>query len=51
MNSIITKHRRKMGDVHLDVIVRIKSYCQNNGVVDLDCVYKTWVQAKDRREN
>ena len=40
-----------MGDVHLDVIVRIKSYRQSNGVVDLDCVYKTYVQAKDRREN
>ena len=32
------------------MIVRIKSYLQSNGVVDLDCVYNAWVQAKDRRE-
>ena len=50
MNSIITKQRNGMGNVHLDMSVRIKSYLQSNGAVDLDCVYKVWVQAKDGRE-
>ena len=36
MNSIKTKQRNRMGDIHLDMIVRIKSYLQSNGVVDLD---------------
>ena len=50
MNSIKTKQRNRMGDIHLNMIVRIKSYLQSNGVVDLDYVYNAWVQAKDRRE-
>ena len=38
MNSIKSKQRNRMGDVHLNMIVRIKSYLQSN------CVYK------DRKE-
>ena len=44
MNSIKTKQRNRMD------VVRIKNYLQSNGVIDFDCVYKAWVQAKDRRE-
>ena len=50
MNAIKTTQRNRLGDVHLDMIVRIKSYLQNHGVVDFDCVYERWVEAKDRRQ-
>lgn len=51
MNSIKTKQRNRMGDVHLDMIVRIKSYIESKGAVNLDYVYRAWVQSKDRRKN
>ena len=50
MNSIKDKQRNRLKELHLDMLVRIKSYLQNNGTVDLDLVYDTWVHAKDRRQ-
>ena len=50
MNSIKNKLRNRLGEFHLDMLMRIKSYQLDCGVIDLDKVYLEWVTAKDRRE-
>ena len=50
MNSIKTKLRNRLGERHLDMIMRVKSYQQDGCVIDKVKVYEEWVSKKDRRE-
>ena len=49
MNSI-KKVTNRLGEFHLNKLMRIKSYQIGGGVIDLDKVYLEWVKAKDRRD-
>ena len=50
MNSIKTKLRNRLGEGHLDMIIRVKSYQRDGCVIDKVKVYEVWVSSKDRRE-
>ena len=50
LNSIKTKQRNRLGEEHLDMIMRVKSYEQDGCAVDKAKVYEEWVSRKDRRE-
>ena len=50
MNSIKTKLRNRLGESHLEMIMRVKSFQSDGGIIDLDKVYNNWVASKDRRE-
>ena len=48
--SIKTKLRNRLGEGHLNMIMRVKSYLQDGCVIDKVKVYEEWVNSKDRRE-
>ena len=50
MNSIKTKLRNRLGEGHLDIIMRVKSYQRDGCVIDKVKVYEKWVSSKNRRE-
>ena len=50
MNSIKTKLRNRLGERHLDMTMRVKSYQRDGCVIDKVKVYEEWVSKKDRRE-
>ena len=50
LNSNKTKQRNRLGEEHLDMIMRVKSYEQDGCAVDKAKVYEEWVCRKDRRE-
>ena len=51
MNSIKVKSRNRLEELHLDMLMRIKS-CQKDGhQINLDEVYKRWISLKDRRQS
>ena len=50
MNSIKTKLRNRLGERHLDMIMRVKSYQRDGCAVDKVKIYEEWVSKKDRRE-
>ena len=50
MNSTKAKLRNRLGERHLDMIMRVTSYLQNGCVIDKVKVYEKWVNSKDRRE-
>lgn len=51
MNAIKTKSRNRLEELHLDMLMRIKSYQNDGHQVNLDTVYKRWLSLKDRRQN
>ena len=50
MNAIKSKTRNKLNIEHLDNLMRIKSYILQEKKIDLDEVYKIWINRKERRE-
>ena len=50
MNNIKTKLRNRLEEFHLDMLMRIKSYLLDGGIINLDTVYSEWANTKDRRE-
>lgn len=50
MNQLKNKLRNRLGECHLDMLMRIKSYQLDGSSISLDRVYKEWVSTKDRRE-
>ena len=50
MNSIKTKQRNRLEDVHLDMLMRIKSFINDGGQMDLNAIYSEWAGIEDRRE-
>ena len=50
MNQIKSKQRSRLGEQHLDELMRIKTFLSTGGKVCLDTVYKHWSDIKSRRE-
>lgn len=50
MNLIKSKQRNRLGENHLDMIMRIKSYQLSGNVINMDKIYAYWKNGKDRRE-
>ena len=50
MNQIKNKLRNRLGEYHLDMLMRVKSYQLHGNSINLDTVYKEWMNSKDRRE-
>ena len=50
MSSIKTKLRNRLGEGHLDMIMRVKSYQRDRCVIDKVKVYEEWVNSKERRK-
>jgi len=50
MNSIQTKLRNRLGEGHLDMIMRVKSYQRDGCVIDKVKVYEEWASSKHIRE-
>lgn len=50
MNAIKSRSRNRMEVEHLECLLRIKSYISSGENVDLNVVYKYWVDRTDRRE-
>ena len=50
MNQIKNKLRNRLGEYHLDMLMRVKSYQMHGNSINLDTVYKEWMNSKDRRE-
>ena len=48
MNSIKTKLRNRLGEGHLDMIMRVKSYQRDGCVINKVKVYEEWVSKKNR---
>ena len=51
MNSIKTKLRNRLGERHLHMIMRVKSYQRDGCAIDKVKVYEKWVSSKNRCEN
>jgi hypothetical protein len=50
MNGLKTKLQNRLQVDHMDMLMRVKSFQLDGGVIDLDNVYCKWANAKDRRE-
>ncbi|CAM2115954.1 unnamed protein product [Caretta caretta] len=50
MNTLKNKLRNRLQVDHLDMLMCIKSYQLDGGLIDLDRVYTEWANEKDRRE-
>jgi len=50
MNNIKVKTRNRLGNTHLDHLVRIKLYLNAGRTVDLDKAYTMWKEQKVRRQ-
>ena len=50
MNDIKVKSRNRLGNTHLDHIMRIKLYLNVGRTVDLHKAYIMWTEQKVRRE-
>jgi len=50
MNNIKVRSRNRLGNTHLDHLMRIKSYLNAGRTVDLHEAYTMWKEQKVRRE-
>ena len=50
MTFIKTNLRNRLGEGHLDMIMRVKFYLQDGCVIDKKRFIKNWVNRKDRQE-
>ncbi len=49
--SLKSKQRNRLGENHLDMVMRIKSYQLSGNVINIDKIYANWKNGKERREN